>query len=200
MSAKTGALCAGLAAAFLVAGCAGNERVTLMPAAQDRPVGAVAVLDDEGKERALLNTARSQATLGANSARVRQLETLDPAYEALIGSLPRLIEPQVIQFATGSRRISQDQIDQLKALLESLGPDLSIYQIEVAGYTDSIDTAEKNEKLSKMRAAQVADLLRKEGFEIDDADVIGRGEYDAVRILGDNQESERFRVVTIKIR
>lgn len=200
MTARASALAGALITGLFLAGCAGGDRVTLLPAAQDREVGAVAVLDDTGGERAVLDKARSQASLGRNSARVRQLETLDPFYNELIGSLPRLIEPQVIQFATGGSKISDAQIARLKALLDSLGPDLSIYQIEVAGYTDSIDTAETNAALSQKRAKQVADLLRAEGFVIEEDDVIGRGEYDAVRTIGDNQESARFRVVTIKIR
>lgn len=190
---------AAVAATLCLAGCAGAERVTLLPAAQERPVGAVAVLGPDGKDT-VLDAAKSQATLRKGSARVRQLEEIDPAYVELINSLPRRIEPQVIRFATGGSQISSDQIDQLKALLASLGPDLSIYQIEIAGYTDSVGTEQDNARLSKRRAGEVAALLRKEGFEIAEEDVIGRGEYDAVRELGDSKESERFRAVTIKIR
>ncbi|MEM7688121.1 MAG: OmpA family protein [Pseudomonadota bacterium] len=173
--------------------------MTLLPAAQDRDVGALAVLGEDGEET-VLDTANSQATLRAGSPRVRQLESVDPAYAELINSLPTRIEPQVIQFATAGSSISADQIANLKALLESLGPDLSIYQIEIAGYTDSVGTEQDNVRLSQSRANQVAQLLRDEGFEIADEDVIGRGEYDAVRTVGDNQESSRFRAVTIKIR
>lgn len=188
-----------LAASLLLAGCASGERVTLMPAAQDRPVGALAVLGTEGQET-VLDKANSQASLRAGSARVRQLTQVDPAYTDLINSLPRQIDPQVIQFSTGGSKISSEQIDRLKALLESLGPDLSIYQIEIAGYTDSVGSEKDNERLSQMRAEEVAELLRKEGFEIAREDVIGRGEYDALRTVGDNIESAQFRAVTIKIR
>jgi len=157
------------------------------------------VLQEDGSET-VLNTANQQASLRAGSPRVRQLNSADPAYTELINSLPRLIEPRVIQFAINGTRISTDQIASLRALLDSLGPDLSIYQIEVAGYTDSVGSEQDNLVLSQGRANQVADLLRAEGFEIEAEDVIGRGEYDAVRVIGDNQESKRFRAVTIKIR
>ena len=131
---------------------------------------------------------------------MRQLSALDPAYTDLIDSLPRRIEPQVLRFATAGTRISTDQIASLKALLNSLGPDLSIYQIEIAGYTDSVGSEGDNVRLSQSRANQVADLLRAEGFVIDPNDVIGRGEYAAVREIGDETPSERFRAVTIMIR
>jgi len=188
-----------LAGTVLLAGCAGAERVTLLSAAQDRPVGAVAVLGDDGGET-VLDTANSQARLGSGSPQVRQLRSVDPAYLELINSFPRLIEPQAIRFQTAGTNISSDQIASLKALLESLGSDLSIYQIEVAGYTDSVGSEQDNVRLSQGRAKQVADLLRAEGFEIDPNDVIGRGEYAAVRELGDEKQSARFRAVTIKIR
>jgi len=199
MRLKGRALYGALAGTILLAGCAGGERVTLLSAAQDRPVGAVAVLDTDGGET-VLDTANTQASLGSGSPRVRQLRSVDPAYEELINSFPRLIEPQAIRFQTAGTNISTDQITSLKALLESLGPDLTIYQIEVAGYTDSVGSEQDNVRLSQNRANQVADLLRAEGFEIDPNDVIGRGEYAAVRELGDEKQSARFRAVTIKIR
>ncbi|MEL6539866.1 MAG: OmpA family protein [Pseudomonadota bacterium] len=188
-----------LAGAFVLAGCAGGERVTLLPAAQERGVGAVAVLDTEAGET-VLDAANSQAILGSRSPRVRQLKSVDPAYAELINSFPRLIEPQAIRFQTAGTRISAEQIDNLKALLQSLGSDLSIYQIEIAGYTDSVGKEQDNLRLSQNRARQVAELLRSEGFEIDDNDIIGRGEYAAVRELGDEKESAQYRAVTIKIR
>lgn len=199
MRVRPAPLVAALTGALLLAGCTGGERVTLLPAAQDRDVGAVAVLGADGEET-VLNTANSQASLRTGSPRVRQLQSVDPAYAELMSSLPTRIEPQVIQFATAGTSISSDQIASLKDLLESLGPDLSIYQIEVAGYTDSVGNEQDNVRLSQGRANQVAQLLRNEGFEIANDDVIGRGEYAAVRELGDNKESPRFRVVTIKIR
>ena len=195
-----GAFAGALAASFLLAGCASGERVTLLPAAQERDVGAVAVLDESGAEKAVLNSANSQASLSAGSPRVRQLDSVDPAYSELINSLPRLIQPQAIRFKEGKTEISADQISSLKALLASLGDDLSIYQIEIAGYTDTIGTVEDNLKLSRMRAQEVAELLRAEGFEIDPEDVIGRGEFDALRTIGDNKRDAQFRAVTIKIR
>ncbi|MEM7700562.1 MAG: OmpA family protein [Pseudomonadota bacterium] len=173
--------------------------MTLLPAAQDRGVGAVAVLSTDGGET-VLDQANAQASLGSRFPRVRQLTSVDPAYAELINSFPRLIEPQAIRFQTAGTRISTEQIGSLKALLESLGPDLSIYQIEVAGYTDSVGKEQDNLRLSQSRARQVAELLRSEGFKIDDNDIIGRGEYAAVRELGDEKESAQYRAVTIKIR
>lgn len=188
-----------LAGAFVLAGCAGGERVTLLPAAQDRGVGAVAVLDTDGGET-VLGTANSQAVLGGRSPRVRQLQSVDPAYTELINSLPRLVEPFAIRFETGDSQISTDQITYLKGLLASLGPDPSVFQIEVAGYTDSVGSERDNLILSQQRANQVANLLRKEGFDIAEQDVIGRGEFDALRVIGDNKDDEQFRAVTVKIR
>ena len=159
----------------------------------------MAVLEDDGSET-VLDQANSQAKLTASGARVRQLSEVDPAYSELINSLPRRIEPQVITFPTAVTNVSPEAIAQLRATVESLGSDRSIYQIEIAGYTDSIGSESDNLRLSQGRANKVAELLRAEGFEIEQADVIGRGEYDAVRTIGDNQESERFRSVVIVIR
>ena len=195
-----GALAGALAASLFLAGCASGEKVTLMPAAQDRPVGAVAVLDPSGGDKAVLTSANSQASLSAGSPRVRQLGGVVPEYQELIRSLPRVIELQVINFPTAVTRVSAEDVARLRATIESLGDDRSIYQIEIAGYTDSVGTESDNLTLSQGRANKVAEILRAEGFEIDQADVIGRGEYAAIRELGDNQDNQRFRAVTIKIR
>ena len=199
MRGRGGALAAALTTAIFLAGCAGGERVTLLSPVQDRGVGAVAVLDDDGSET-VLDQANSQARLSATGPRVRQLSTVDPAYVELINSLPRRIEPQVITFPTAVTNVSPEAIARLRETVESLGSDRSIYQIEIAGYTDSVGSETDNLRLSQGRANKVAELLRAEGFQIEASDVIGRGEYDAVRTIGDNQESERFRSVVIVIR
>lgn len=199
MNSRGGALTGALAAAFFLAGCAGGERVTLLSPAQDRGVGAVAVLEEDGSET-VLDQANSQAKLSAAGPRVRQLRKIDPGYSELINSLPRRIEPQVITFPTAVTNVPPEAIARLRATVESLGSDRSIYQIEIAGYTDSVGSEADNLRLSQGRANKVAELLRAEGFEIETSDVIGRGEYDAVRTLGDDKESERFRSVVIVIR
>lgn len=183
--------------ALLLAACA-TDRVTLLESATGGKTGAVAVLQDEGEET-VLDQANSQALLRGRTPRVRNLDGVSEEHAALMAMLPPTATTISLNFPTGDARILANQrtvIDQIqRELARRPGA-----QIEVAGFTDSVDDDAHNDALSKRRAEAVAEELREFGFEIDAEDVVGRGEDDAKRELGDNVESEAFRRVDVIIR
>ena len=67
--------------------CVAGDRVTLLESPEGKPVGAVAVLQEDGQET-VLDRANLQARLTRGSPRVRQLDEIDPAYARLIADLP----------------------------------------------------------------------------------------------------------------
>jgi outer membrane protein OmpA-like peptidoglycan-associated protein len=67
-----------------------------------------------------------------------------------------------IKFATGSSKISPEDIDQLKQLAQT-ATSLNGYIVEVMGYTDSTGNAEMNTKLSEDRAKAVVTVLIQQG-------------------------------------
>lgn len=186
-----------LAGALALAGCV-SDRVTLLENEPGSAVGAIAVLSPDGDDT-VLNTINSQARLSGRNPRVRTLDQLDPAYTALMDTLPPPRATIPITFPIGEAQILEGQraiIDNILALLA----DRPGAQIEVAGFTDSTDDAASNDALSKQRAEAVASELRKFGVPIDPEDAVGRGEDDAVAALGDNVSDESYRRVDVIIR
>ncbi len=190
-----------LAGALLIAGCAGGERVTLLPAAQDRGVGAVAVLGEDGSET-VLDTANQQARLSGGTPRIRQLGETDPAYAALIADLPRAEAARSVEFPTSEFRLTDAQIAALQQWIaedEARG-ERPGRQFVIRAYADSFGSEEENLTLSRRRAAEVAAQLRAAGIEVEPDDVVGMGEYAAQAELGDGMRSQKYRRVDIVIR
>ena len=67
-----------------------------------------------------------------------------------------------VKFATGSTRISQEDMDQLKQLAET-AKGLTGYIVEVTGYADSTGNPAMNTKLSEARAKAVVTYLMQQG-------------------------------------
>lgn len=187
-----------VATAIMLAGCA-TDRVVLLDNEPGHPVGAIAVLGADGGET-VIDTANTQARLSASGARVSAYNRPDPSYDALIAALPLPVARFAIPFPVGDARILGGQraiIDRINAEVDRRPPGA---QIEVAGFTDSTDTEERNNALSLERARAVAEELRASGIEIDPEDVIGRGEYDARARLGDEISDETYRRVDVIVR
>ena len=186
------------ATAILLTGCA-TDRVVLLDNEPGHPVGAIAVLDDERGET-VLDTANTQARLGASGARVSALARPDPSFDALMVTLPADVSRFDIPFPVGDADIlsvQQSIIDQINSAVGERPPGV---QIEVAGFTDSTGDEGSNNALSMERARAVAEALRAGGISIEDGDIIGRGEYDAQAALGDGVSDESYRRVTVIVR
>lgn len=190
-----------LAGALLLAGCVAGDRVTLLPAAQDRDVGAVAVLSEDGTET-VLDTANQQARLSKGTPRVRQLDQTDPAYAALIADLPRGEATRAIAFGTAEFRLSDAQIAALQQWIASdeAAGERPGRQFVIRAYADSFGSEEDNLALSQRRAFEVAEQLRAAGIAVDPEDVVGMGEYAAQAELGDEVRSQKYRRVDVVIR
>lgn len=191
------------AASLAIAGCIPGDRVTLLTHSEGGPVGAVAVLDEDGQDLALANQENQQIRLSSRNPRVRQLDEgdVDPAYRELIGSLPVAASALVLDgFPTGEFSLSEAQKNAIRQHFTGLG-DRPGYQIEIRGYTDSEGARELNDEVSQGRADAVAKVIVNElGFEVDGADVLGMGEAEAIRTNGDEVPDRSFRRVDVVIR
>lgn len=186
-----------LAGALVLAGCA-SDRVTLLDNEVGHPGGALAVIEDDGSAT-VLDRPNTQALLRDGGARTRTLDRLDPAYAALIDTLPPAATRFQLTFPVGESRVLAGQ----RAILEQIRNELSIRpgaQIEVAGFTDSTGDDVGNDQLSRERAEAVARELREYGFQIDADDAVGRGEDEARASLGDNVSDESYRRVDVIVR
>lgn len=188
-----------LAAALLLAGCVAGDRVTLLESPEGKPVGAVAVLGEDGAET-VLDRANLQARLTRSGARLRELDEIDPAYARLIADLPPPPAPLILRnLPFGEITLTEQQIAEIKAHLSDVD-NRPGYQILVRGFTDSVGDEAVNTELSQNRAEQVASIIRAEGYTIADEDVIGMSEFDARRLDGDEVPNPDLRRVEVVIR
>lgn len=184
---------AALIGAAVLGGCA-TDRVTLL---ESESGGALAVLSNDGET--VIDTPNTRAALTAGGPRTRRIDPNGPAITSLLATLPPEAMRFSIVFPSDESLIPPGQrgvLDRIRAELEGRPG----AQIEVAGFTDSDGTDAYNLDLSKKRAESVASQLREFGFEVDAADAVGRGEYEAQAQLGDGKNNESFRRVDVIVR
>jgi outer membrane protein OmpA-like peptidoglycan-associated protein len=189
-----------LGTALTLTACVSSDKVTLLSQSDGGPVGALAILEEDGEET-VLDQANLQARLTRGRPRVRELGDVDPAYQDLINSLPPPSNPLVLTgFPTDEFVLSVDQKDEIRRHLSGLASRPG-YQVEIRGYTDSMGEEEQtNRPLSQRRAEKVAEFIRSEGFEIAQEDIVGMSEFAARELNGDEQVDPSFRRVEVVIR
>lgn len=186
-----------LSLATLAAGCA-TDRVTLLENEAGRGTGSVAILNADGRET-VLDSPNSEAALRRGASRVRSISAIRPGDSQLLDTLPPAAKAFTIPYATNQSTIQTQQ----RAVLEQIRAELAARpgaQIEVAAFTDSVGSESDNYRLSLDRARNVAEELRGYGFPIAEGDAIGRGEFEALKALGDNRDAPEYRRVDVIIR
>ena len=187
----------GLAAGLLSAGCA-TDRLTLLNNEAGHETGSVAILSPDGSET-VVDRANSQAALRAGPTHIKSVAKIEPAYGALLASLPPPARTFTIPYQTNQSAVHEQQRDVLELIRAELANRPGA-QVEVAAFTDSVGSDSDNYLLSLDRARNVANELRGYGFPIEEGDAIGRGEYEAQKAVGDNKDAPEFRRVDVIIR
>lgn len=100
-------------------------------------------------------------TYDAEAAAARA-EAERPPEEICAEGVARILEAEMITFASGSAEIAEESAGVIAALAETL-TQCPGARFEVAGHTDASGNAEANQKLSEERAAAVAEALADEG-------------------------------------
>lgn len=102
-----------------------------------------------------------------------------------------------VVFDTNKADIRDDQVDKLETTLAAINKELSTYdsvslELYVAGYTDTVGSADKNRDLSERRARSIAYWFRKNGLKIP-IYYQGFGEDVLAVPTGDNVDNEANR-------
>lgn len=202
---RRGIAAAALAAlvAMGVAGCQ-TAKVTLLPNEDGKTSGRVAVLDPKTEaERGELSQADFEASTGPFSKAVKPKASKRGGFFAsLFGQAPKPPSVTQLTFETGTAIVTEDSRPALAALLALWQREKAVSDIQIIGYTDTIGSAEDNDKLSLMRAQAVRDMLANEGFRFTDenSSVVGRGERDLLVPTDDEVDEPRNRRVVVVIR
>lgn len=142
--------------------------------------GANAVDAVSAHYRALLPPpyhARVEATVtgeGLNFADLGDLNLADAGAEACQAAFGRMMERNVISFATASSEIDRSSL-RLLGQLASIALRCDAFTIEIAGHTDNVGPRAPNMALSQRRASSVASYLVGQGVSRERLRAIGYG-------------------------
>ncbi|MDD2884852.1 MAG: OmpA family protein [Dechloromonas sp.] len=181
----------------LLAGCA-NERVILLPSADGRQS---AVVVRTGGDELLLDKpyAANERRIGLNIPYQSNAAEVQERYAATLAAQPMRPSSYTLYFMTGSNQLTPASEAEF-ARIKSEIAQRAASEARVIGHTDRVGSAEANDRLSKVRAERVRDLLVSEGVAADKLEAVGRGEREPLVPTADEVDEARNRRVEIAIR
>ena len=190
-----------IAAVLLTLACTGAcaaPQTLLLPGEDDHPVGALAVLQENGQEQ-VLDTPLRAARMNAGRTSLRTVKAVKPAYQQLMSGLPPAPRSYTLYFVDGTTSL----VPESRAVLDQIRADVAVRpgaEVQVTGHTDTVGSEEANDRLSLERAQQVMGVLAAEGFAADALSAVGRGEREPAVDTGDNVANAQNRRVEVIVR
>lgn len=182
---------------LLTAGCA-QPALTLLPNDDGFATGAVAVLDDNGGE-VLVDRPLTHTRLAPGRPTTREVKKIDRSHRRLIGGLPPRSVAFTLYFAEGTTTITPESRGVLEAIRKEINARPGA-EVQVTGHTDTVDSDEKNDRLSARRADEIVEFLVAQGFSPDLLTAVGRGERELFVETGDNIPNQQNRRVEVIVR
>jgi outer membrane protein OmpA-like peptidoglycan-associated protein len=193
------------ATCLILAGCAVNTRVSLLPGEKDdqgqqSETGAVVVLN-QGSEQDIrvIDESNSRAGVTGNRVTVKSVapEALDAQYGDLLTTLPRKPKTILLYFKPNSLElVDPSKIDAVMSEIKSReGAD-----IQIVGHTDTTGDGPLNDEVSAKRAESIKALLAERGIDVGIARTSGRGERELRVKTEDNVANDENRRVEIIVR
>ncbi len=192
----------GIAAALALAGCT-TQSVTLLPGEPGHPVGAVAVLNEDGSERGTLAAPDQHVGLGGGAGAVHPHTVSEAAvrkrYGTLLDDLPPPAEHFTLTFDIGVSTPPADQEATLQAIFKAAAARPGA-EVQIVGHTDRTDTDAANDRLSERRAADVRAYLISRGLPSDEVRATWRGEREPLVPTADGVANAANRRVEVIVR
>lgn len=188
-----------IGAPFLLSACATSSLV-LMPDDEGHQ-GSVAVLEANGQPTDAVISEQSRTKLGDATPNSKPIgaDGLKKDEAALLTNLPPPAKSFLLYFDQGTVNLvpsSAGVLTNLRAEIASRsGP-----EVEVIGHTDTVGSAEDNDKLSVRRAEQVLEWLVSQGFDRSEMSAVGRGERDLKVATADDTDNAANRRVEVIVR
>ena len=183
---------------LLLGGCASSS-VLLLPD-EEGAQGQIAVLETRGRPQdAVISAGNSRTRLGGVRPTTRQASQLRPAEQALLAGLPPRPASYTLYFLEGTTRLVESSRPQLAGLLADVSRRPGV-EVEVTGHTDTLGSADDNDRLSDLRAREILGALAREGISRSSMVAVGRGER-ALRVpTPDNVRNAENRRVEVIVR
>lgn len=162
--------------------------------------GAVAVLEANGKPvDAVVSQPDSRTKLGDASPTTRPAGTLKGDEVALLSGMPPPPKSFTLYFVEGTTDLTPESQPALAELRAEIARRPGV-DVEVTGHTDTVGSAEDNDRLSQQRAEQIIGLLATVGIDRSLMTAVGRGERELREPTMDNVENGRNRRVEVLVR
>lgn len=189
-----------LVAAGLLAGCATTPTLTLLPSEEGKQ-GAVAVLEENGRP---METVVSELNSSTNLSGAPRTRAIDPAklkarQLALLEALPPPPVRLTLYFLEGTTELTPESAPGLVFLTKEVSERPGA-EVQVTGYTDTLGSADDNDRLSQQRAEEVLGVLARQGIDPGMMSAVGRGERDLRVQTPDNTREPANRRVVVTIR
>jgi outer membrane protein OmpA-like peptidoglycan-associated protein len=161
--------------------------------------GAVAVLEANGKPvDAVVSQPDSRTKLGDATPTTRPAQ-LKGDEVALLSGMPPPPKSFTLYFVEGTTDLTPESQPALADLRAEIARRPGV-DVEVTGHTDTVGSAEDNDRLSQNRAEQILGLLATVGIDRSLMTAVGRGERDLREPTMDNVESALNRRVEVLVR
>lgn len=175
-----------------------REIYMVMP--EEGKEGTVVVVTNDGREIVLHGDYSAMSVAGTDEkVYTGTQEELDATFGAAVGALPPSPLITRLYFIFGTDNLTAESA---KAA-ESVYADVlkrQASEVVVVGHTDTVGSAEFNEKLSLKRAEKVRESLIKLGVAADTISVSGLGESELLVETPDNTDEPQNRRVEINVR
>jgi outer membrane protein OmpA-like peptidoglycan-associated protein len=202
---------AALVAGLMLAGCAPMTRVVMLPQpGHDSVVEVTPRASVSGEEKTgagalttLLTQPYQTATVDAlnDPVSVRQSDAagIQSSHGALLAAQPPPAHNYLLYFWFNDTQITLESVGLLiQAIAQAVARPGN--EIVVTGYTDSMGSAQANDRLSLRRAQMIRKVIIAGGFDPARVYAVGRGARDPLVPVGDRKTESRNRRVEITVR
>lgn len=185
-----------LLAALLLVGCAPRSYVVLVPS-PDGSVGQV-VVSGKGGEQVLTRAGQSANIDGSMREKLVEQEQLEKDFGAAIAARP--VPPvRFLLYFTSDRILSGASYRLIPDILNEANARATA-DISIIGHTDTIASAEYNDRLALARAQHVADVLKKKGLKANSLSIHSHGQRNLLVPTPDDTYEPRNRRVEVSVR
>ena len=186
--------------AVAASGCAVTPATFAVLPAPDGHIGKIVVYD--GKQGRVVDTAYGAQRLAADGS--FQAATLTPAevrerFGAALDALPPAPATFTLYFLEGKDELTAESSAELQRVISEIKR-RPLPDILVIGHTDTVGSADFNDKLSYARAERARDLLVSMGLPAERIGVAGRGKREPLVATSDNVSEQKNRRVEINVR
>ena len=182
---------------LILGGCV-SERVVLLPSPDGRAT-AIVVRDAQGEVVLDQPYAGVQRRAGEISRVQSSTAEVEELFGAALAAQPQKPSSFLLYFAGGGDVLTPESEAELTTIKREIaGRPAS--EVMVIGHTDTVGGLEANDKLSRLRAQTVRDILIAAGVPGEKIEVAGRGERQPLVKTGDEVAEAQNRRVEISVR